>query len=81
MSRVRELSRCFMLVVAASALSFGAAEALRFAGDECGDEPGELGTCPPYNPVSCTQDCWELYGTEGECGPSGDGPCCRCQVK
>jgi len=81
MSRSRELFRSLVVVALASAFSFGAAEALRLAVDECGDEPGELGTCPPYNERSCDDACEGLYGTEGECGPSGDGPCCRCQVK
>ena len=81
MTRLKQLLRCFVIVAFASAFSFGAAQALPLMHGSCGDEPGELGTCPPYSESSCQTTCWLLYQSpESECGPSEDGPCCRCQI-
>lgn len=46
----------------------------------CGDDPGELGTCPPYDDDTCGDDCHQLLGSPwGQCGPTSyDGQCCIC---
>ncbi len=83
MSKTRWIIRASSVVLIAGALAFGATEALgRSMGDPCGNDPGELGTCPPFTVQSCQTACDELFGNGplGDCGPSSDGPCCRCVI-
>lgn len=64
----------------AFALSFGASQAFATTAlvEVCGDDPGELGYCPPYTHLTCAYDCLLIYGTDyGRC--FGDG-CCVCFI-
>lgn len=75
----------FSLFVLA-ALVFGATTvyASSMAMSECGNDPGEIGTCPPYDDPSCHFDCQVIYQTPGgECHRVDDKPgllCCICAV-
>jgi hypothetical protein len=61
-----------LLVVAA--LSFGATQALAVTAQECGDDPWEVGTCPPLDEESCPEECDKVFGTTGKCVAG----CCIC---
>lgn len=63
--------------------TMGIAEARNTASaSTCGDDLGEIGTCPPYDNNSCQDDCFQQFGTpNGQCGPTEDGTrCCICMV-
>ena len=70
MSRVldRIAMASFALLIAVG-LAFGASEAFASARPVCGDDLGEIGTCPPFTNESCDQTCQQpphnFFG--GEC--------------
>lgn len=72
--------RIFSLLITAfvvGGLTFGASEVIGSdAFDVCGDDPGEIGTCPPFDQESCQDECEEQFMTTGGCFQG----CCICQV-
>lgn len=48
--------------------------------DFCGDDLGELGTCPPFTEESCEDECFEQFGSPdaGCLRTNVDGDCCTC---
>lgn len=64
---------CGLGVVAA--LAFGASAAMASVG-ECGDDPGEIGTCPPFTQSSCGDECFKRFMSGGQCIQG----CCLCAV-
>lgn len=75
MSKVlRRMSLILVGLFVVGGLAFGVTT---LAGDaaveECGDDLGEIGTCPPLNPTSCNEACMEeFFG--GDCVQG----CCTC---
>lgn len=72
--RIEHLAGAVYALLAVAALTFGASTALR-ASEACGDDPGELGTCPPITEYGCNAQCEQLYGFGGSCDPHA---CCTC---
>lgn len=76
----RVLKALFALAVAAG-LTYGAVSAIQLrAGEECGDDPGELDTCPPFTEMSCNETCFMMNGSPGGCVHFSGGECCTCTV-
>ena len=73
---MKRLVQVCTAVIVIAVLAFGTAQALER--DVCGDEPGEIGLCPPYNKLTCAQDCFMIYQSTGSC--IGNPSCCTCQV-
>lgn len=71
---MRFLSVAYGVAVVA-ALSFGVSQTLR-AADVCGDDPGEIGTCPPFTNQSCGDECVDRFMSGGQCLQG----CCVCAV-
>lgn len=62
----------------AFALTFGATQAFATTTlDDCTQEAGFIGTCPPYEDHTCAEACSEIYGGGGNCFPGG---CCICML-
>ena len=83
MSRLvrRCLTALFVLFVVGG-IGFGASQAFGSARLTyyCGDNPEDLGCCPPYDQVSCVESCWDLgYYFGGACLSTDVGdPCDHC---
>lgn len=77
---VKRIAATLFALFVASALAFGGSTLLASSGGEfCGDDPGEIGTCPPYDDSSCFDDCLLIYGNPGgKCHLPTD--CCICPV-
>ena len=72
--RIKHLAGAAYALLAVVALTFGASTALR-ANETCGDDPGEIGTCPPFTEYGCNAECTVRYGFGGSCDPFA---CCTC---
>jgi hypothetical protein len=83
MKRIIRATETLFAVAVIWALSLGAT---RLVGENlhCGDDPGELGTCPPYTESSCGSACANMFGTSGSCliigSPGMPYNCCICQL-
>lgn len=65
----------FALFVTA-ALTFGGAQALSSpVSSNCGDDPHEIGTCPPLTNAECDEQCAAMEEFVGGQCMAG---CCRC---
>lgn len=84
MSRLfTRLSTGLFALFVAGGLTFGATQALgATATHTCGDDPGELGLCPPFSDPSCNFACFQQFGTFGGCGATEEPGviCCICAV-
>jgi hypothetical protein len=72
-----------LFAVVAVGLAFGASTAFASSLTEtCGDDLGELGTCPPYDGANCNYDCFQMYGTGGSCilTETQGEMCCACII-
>ena len=76
LDQVKRVGQVCTAVIVIAVLTFGTAQALER--DVCGDEPGEIGLCPPYDDESCDNACGKLYQSNGRC--IGNPSCCTCQV-
>lgn len=77
----RSLTTIFILLIVGG-ITFGASQAFGSARLTyyCGDNPEDLGCCPPYDHWGCVQDCWDLgYYFGGACiSTDGGDPCHHC---
>ena len=76
LDQIKRVVQVCTAVIVIAVLTFGTAQALER--DVCGDDPGEIGLCPPYDNESCQVDCQEIYGNTGWC--IGSPSCCTCEV-
>ena len=76
LDQIKRVVQVCTAVIVIAVLTFGTAQALER--DVCGDEPGEIGLCPPYDDESCNGTCDKLYQSSGRC--IGNPSCCPCQV-
>ena len=79
---LRSLSKRLFIVAVLGGLTFGAVSVVQgIPVPPCGEDPGELGECPPFNNQTCFGACYLWGETYGECMPHGAGPdCCICII-
>ena len=75
------LSRISVVLIGlfvAAGLAFGATQAFGSGmAMTCGDDPGEIGTCPPFTQSTCNEACEDMFdGNPGACLAG----CCVCTV-
>lgn len=80
MSRLlTRLSTLLFGLVVVGGLAFGASTLSGVSAlEECGDDLGELGTCPPFTNQSCDDECIEQGFFGGRCVNQGGQECCVC---
>ncbi len=76
---IKRLSGWVGALLIIGALAFGASTA--FASMPiCGDDPGEIGTCPLFTNATCDTECFVQFplGGGGQC--TQGGTCCTCMI-
>lgn len=77
--RLRHLAILLFGLFVIGGLGFGASTVAGVSTlEECGDDPGELGTCPPFTNQSCNEECFEQDFFGGQCVNQGGQQCCIC---
>ncbi len=75
------LAKAAYVLAVAAILTFGFSQVSAASVDwpECDiAASGEIGTCPPFTPGTCHDECVRIYGTFGDCRPSDNAGCCLC---
>ncbi len=77
--KMQRLMKAVVASIAAVVLALGAHTLIAAPSSVCNpNQPGYVGECPPLDPTTCNNTCWELYRSMGnECG----GDCCICAVR
>ncbi|MFQ5667475.1 MAG: hypothetical protein ACE5HT_16020 [Gemmatimonadales bacterium] len=75
MFTVKRLLRGVSAALVVAALTFGTTQAFAATATAC-NEPGQIGTCPPFTMTSCNDKCVELFWSGGECFAG----CCQCAI-
>lgn len=77
---LQRLSKGMFIIAVIGGLAFGATQAAQgMPTATCGEDPGEMGECPPFNNDLCAGVCFLAHQTIGECIPHQGGPdCCTC---
>lgn len=80
MSRLlTRLSTLLFGLFVVAGLAFGASTVSAVSTlEECGDDPWEVGTCPPYSEEDCDDICDFRFGNPGDCINQGGEVCCVC---
>lgn len=76
-SLLRRAPGVFFGMAVVAALVFGGSRVLAGSSVTACNLPGEIGSCPPFTPTSCGDECFQRFGTFGNCSPEG---CCTCQI-
>lgn len=79
---LRSLSKRLFIVAVLGGLTFGAVSVAQgLPAEPCGEDPGELGECPPFNDQTCFGACYLWNGNGGVCMLHSAGPdCCTCMI-
>ncbi len=73
--RSKSLVGAAWAVLVMVALTFGATQAMASPISAC-NEPPQIGSCPPFTPITCPAECARLGRIDGFCNP--DTGCCHC---
>ncbi len=75
MVTVKRLLRGMSVALVVAALGFGTTQLLAATATAC-NEPGQVGTCPLLDEITCPQACMDVFGNPGQCFRG----CCQCVI-